>query len=200
MPGSNARFVARGRRCFFPSPTVGRRLCFLHSHLPLRHWAAPRNRRFALAGLAKLMSDVCQFATPLLLRRIIGRLERGDGVYGGALVTAALLGVSALQAFSLRQYFAALFLTGLKLKSAIVGGTYRKLLRLSPSARLATSSGEITSLMGSDAQRIGDLVPYLHALWFAPLQVVGALVLLYSEVGAALLPVRRGCRGSNQRA
>jgi len=25
--------------------------------------------------------------------------------------------------------------------------------------------------MGSDAQRIADLTPYLHALWFAPLQV-----------------------------
>ena len=31
--------------------------------------------------------------------------------------------------------------------------------------------------MGSDAQRIGDLTPYLHALWFAPLQAPGAMAL-----------------------
>ena len=49
-------------------------------------------------------------------------------------------------------------------------------------------AGEVTNLIGPDAQRISDLVPYLHALWFAPLQVVAALGLLYREVGAALLP------------
>ena len=37
--------------------------------------------------------------------------------------------------------------------------------------------GEITNLMGSDAQRIADLTPYLHALWFAPLQATAAMAL-----------------------
>jgi len=31
--------------------------------------------------------------------------------------------------------------------------------------------------MGSDAQRIADLTPYLHALWFAPLQATAAMAL-----------------------
>ena len=144
-------------------------------------------REFAEAGVIKLLSDVCQLASPLLLRHIIGLLEAGAGVAQGARATAALFAVSCVQAFSLRHYFARLFRVGLKLRAAVVGASYRKLLRVSPTARI--SSGELTNLIGPDAQRIGDLVPYLHALWFAPLQVVAALGLLYSEVGVLpLLP------------
>ena len=60
--------------------------------------------------------------------------------------------------------------TGLRVRAALTGALYRKLLRLSPAAQLA-SSGELVNLVGADAQRIADLTPYLHALWFAPLQV-----------------------------
>ena len=145
-------------------------------------------REFMLAGAVKLLSDLCQLASPLLLRHIIGQLEAGADVRAGAGATAALFAVGAIQAISLRQYFAQLFATGLKVRASIVGAAYRKLLRLAPAAQLAASAGEVTNLMGPDAQRIGDLVPYLHAVWFAPLQVVAALVLLWREVGIAVLP------------
>ena len=145
-------------------------------------------KEFMLAGAVKLVSDACQLASPLLLRNLIGKLEAGAGMRGGAKATAALFVVSAVQAFSLRHYFSQLFACGLKIKAAIICASYRKLLRLAPAARLATSAGEVTNLLGQDAQRIADLVPYLHALWFAPLQVVVALGLLYAEVGVALLP------------
>ena len=143
---------------------------------------------FVVSGLVKLLSDSCQLAAPLLLKTIIGQLEAGVGVKVGAKSTLALLLVGALQALALRHYFAMCFSTGLKVKASIVGATYNKLLRLAPAARLGANAGEVTNLMGPDAQRIGDLVPYLHALWFAPLQVLVALALLYREVGAALLP------------
>lgn len=146
-------------------------------------------KEFICAGILKLLSDACQLATPLLLRYLIGKLEAGADLRGGAAVTGILFLVSTVQALALRHYFAQLFACGQDAKAAIVGASYRKLLRLSPSARLGTSSGEITNLLGQDAQRIADLVPYLHALWFAPLQVVAALTLLYVEVGLlALLP------------
>ena len=145
-------------------------------------------RKFASAGVVKLVSDACQLACTLLLRHIIGLLESGASIRAGLHSTLALFLVSALQALSMRHYFAQLFRLGLTLRGSLSGATYRKLLRLSPTARLTTSAGEVTNLIGPDAQRIGDLVPYLHALWFAPLQVVAALCLLYREVGMALLP------------
>ena len=54
-----------------------------------------------------------------------------------------------------------------------------EITRLRPRLRVgaSVSEGEITNLMGSDAQRIADLTPYLHALWFAPLQATAAMAL-----------------------
>lgn len=125
---------------------------------------------FAWAGALKLACDLCQIASPLLLKHTISLLEQGAGLRQGAQAVGLLLALSVTQAFTLRHYFASVFRTGLGMRASVVGATYRKLLRLSPAARLRASSGEIQNLMGSDAQRIADLTPYLHALWFAPLQ------------------------------
>ena len=130
---------------------------------------------FSRAGLLKLASDACQLATPLLLKRIVGLLEKPGGdaaaLRAGMLASALLLLTSVTQALCLRHYLVRVSTTGLRVRAALTGALYRKLLRLSPAAQLASSSGELVNLVGTDAQRIADLTPYLHALWFAPLQV-----------------------------
>ena len=78
--------------------------------------------------------------------------------------------------------------TGQRCKSGLISAGYRKLLRLSPAARIGRSAGEISNLLSADAQRIAELLPYLHALWFAPLQVMAAVCLLLRELGAAVIP------------
>ena len=143
---------------------------------------------FAGAGALKLASDICQIANPILLKRIVSMLERGVGLQSGLGVAGILFVANAVQTVCLRHYFAQTFRTGLRLRAALIGVTYRKLLRLSPAAQIAASTGEVTNLVGADAQRVADLTPYLHALWFAPLQVCAALVLLYREIGISLLP------------
>ena len=145
-------------------------------------------REFARAGVIKLASDGCLLAFPLLLRAVVAKLEVGAGLRAGRGPTLALLAASSVQAFLLRHYFASLFRLAPRVRAAVVGACYRKLLRLSPASRLAASSGEVTNLMGPDAQRIADLVPYLHALWFSPLQVLAGLAILHREVGSSLLP------------
>ena len=131
---------------------------------------------FSRAGLLKLASDACQLATPLLLKRIVGLLLEEPGgdaaaLRAGMLASALLLFTSSAQALCLRHYLVRVSSTGLRVRAALTGALYRKLLRLSPAAQLASSSGELVNLVGADAQRIADLTPFLHALWFAPLQV-----------------------------
>ena len=125
---------------------------------------------FAAAGALKLASDICQIANPILLKRIVGMLERDAGLQAGLGAAGLLFVANAMQTVCLRHYFAQTFRTGLRLRAALIGVTYRKLLRLSPAAQIAASTGEVTNLVGADAQRVADLTPYLHALWFAPLQ------------------------------
>ncbi|PHJ22762.1 abc transporter transmembrane region domain-containing protein, partial [Cystoisospora suis] len=51
----------------------------------------------------------------------------------------------------------------------------------------ATSTGQIVNLMSVDAQRLQDLMAYIHILWSAPLQITIALALLFRQVGIAAL-------------
>jgi hypothetical protein len=46
--------------------------------------------------------------------------------------------------------------------------------------------GEIVNLMSVDAQRFMDLMPYLHNIWSAPLQIVLSLVFLYLTLGPSI--------------
>ena len=43
--------------------------------------------------------------------------------------------------------------------------------------------GEIVNLMSVDAQRLMNLSPFLHTIWWAPLQIVLSLVFLYLTMG-----------------
>ena len=47
-------------------------------------------------------------------------------------------------------------------------------------------TGEIVNLMSVDAQRLKDLMPTLHMIWSAPLQIVLSLVFLYLTMGPSI--------------
>ena len=59
-------------------------------------------------------------------------------------------------------------------------------LLLSNNARRTSTVGEIVNLMSVDAQRLMDVVTYLHMLWSAPVQIVISLVFLYQTIGPSV--------------
>ncbi|VEL35825.1 unnamed protein product [Protopolystoma xenopodis] len=60
-------------------------------------------------------------------------------------------------------------------------------LRLSNFARRLSTTGEITNLMSSDAAKLNDLMPYFNIVWSGPFQIIIALVMLWNELGPAVL-------------
>lgn len=60
---------------------------------------------------------------------------------------------------------------------------YKKALVLSGGERQNRSLGQITNLMSIDAQRLQELVTYLHAIWYSFYQIVFALFLLWKQLG-----------------
>ncbi|KAH0632063.1 hypothetical protein JD844_020124 [Phrynosoma platyrhinos] len=97
----------------------------------------------------------------------------------GYLYTALLFVSAGLQTLVLHQYFHICFVTGMRLKTAVIGAVYRKALVISNSARKTSTVGEIVNLMSVDAQRFMDLATYINMVWSAPLQVILALYLLW---------------------
>ncbi|KAJ7416043.1 ATP binding cassette subfamily C member 1 [Willisornis vidua] len=97
----------------------------------------------------------------------------------GYFYTVLLFVCACLQTLILHQYFHICFVTGMRLKTAIVGVIYRKALVITNSARKTSTVGEIVNLMSVDAQRFMDLATYINMIWSAPLQVILALYLLW---------------------
>jgi ABC-type multidrug transport system fused ATPase/permease subunit len=134
--------------------------------------------RFGLAGILKLANDLLIFVGPFCLDKIVSFIEEeGTGaestpVWQAFLYVIAMALASALLSFVSQLYFAVAFRVSMHTRAAVVTFVYRKAFRLSNSARQGYSTGEIVNHMSVDAQRLMDLIPFLHQLWSAPLQII----------------------------
>jgi ATP-binding cassette subfamily C (CFTR/MRP) protein 2 len=75
----------------------------------------------------------------------------------------------------------------MKVRSLLTANIYKKTLRLSNSARLIHSGGEIMNYMTVDAYRIGEFPFWFHQTWTTILQLCIALVILFRAIGLATI-------------
>uniref|UniRef100_A0A8B9P1J9 Multidrug resistance-associated protein 1 n=1 Tax=Apteryx owenii TaxID=8824 RepID=A0A8B9P1J9_APTOW len=143
---------------------------------------------FLMSFLFKAAHDLLMFAGPEILKLLINFVnDKGAPNWQGYFYTGLLFVCACLQTLILHQYFHICFVTGMRLKTAIVGVIYRKALVITNSARRTSTVGEIVNLMSVDAQRFMDLVTYINMIWSAPLQVILALYLLWQNLGPSVL-------------
>jgi len=168
---------------------------------------------FARAGLLKLVHDLCIFVGPQVLNHLIQFLRDAEAPLSrGLLLTLAVTLSQLTMSFCLRHYFFKCYLTGLRVRTAVVVAVYRKALRLSSGERQSRSLGELTNLMSIDAQRMqgmlvvypclcplaapyhltprrtaADLTTYLHAIWYSFIQIGLALFFLWGQLGPSCL-------------
>ncbi|OVA05092.1 ABC transporter [Macleaya cordata] len=69
----------------------------------------------------------------------------------------------------------------------LAGVIYQKQLRLSNTAKMTHSAGEIMNYVTVDAYRIGEFPFWLHQIWTTILQLCIALAILYHSMGLATL-------------
>ncbi|XP_059682586.1 multidrug resistance-associated protein 1 [Gavia stellata] len=135
---------------------------------------------FLMSFLFKAAHDLLMFAGPEILKLLINFVNnKAAPNWQGYFYTGLLFVCACLQTLILHQYFHICFVTGMRLKTAIVGVIYRKALVITNSARKTSTVGEIVNLMSVDAQRFMDLATYINMIWSAPLQVILALYLLW---------------------
>ncbi|XP_010213933.1 PREDICTED: canalicular multispecific organic anion transporter 2 isoform X2 [Tinamus guttatus] len=94
---------------------------------------------------------------------------------------------TVLQTLILHQHFQYCFVSGMRLRTGIIGMIYRKSLVITNSAKRSSTVGEIVNLMSVDAQRFMDLMTFLNMLWSAPLQIFLALYFLWQTLGPSVL-------------
>lgn len=139
----------------------------------------------AFLGLAQMGA---MYVGPSLITRFVGFIRRGDGgvAEGLRLVLVLLLGKAA-QTLSSHHYNFQGQLLGTRIRGALQTALYRKSLRLSAAARRAHGAGAIVNYLQVDAAMVCTAMHGLHGLWLMPLQIATALLLLYAQLGAAVL-------------
>ncbi|XP_042196879.1 multidrug resistance-associated protein 1 isoform X2 [Callorhinchus milii] len=136
----------------------------------------------------KIFHDVLVFASPEIMRLLLGFVNNHFAPVWQGYFYAILLFICAfVQTLFLHQYFHICFVTGMRLKTAIIGAVYRKALVITNEARKTSTIGEIVNLMSVDAQRLMDLITYINMMWSAPLQVTLAMYFLWQNLGPSVL-------------
>jgi hypothetical protein len=88
----------------------------------------------------------------------------------------------------LRHYFYKCTCAGLRIRTAIIIAIYKKSLLLSLNERHRRGgAGQIATLVGIDAQRLQDLLTYLHAVWYSFFQIGLAMYFLWGQLGVSCL-------------
>ncbi|KEH19126.1 ABC transporter-like family-protein [Medicago truncatula] len=76
----------------------------------------------------------------------------------------------------------------MKMRSALMVAVYQKQLKLSSSARMRHSAGEIVNYIAVDAYRMGEFPWWFHMAWTSVLQLVLSIGVLFFVVGIGALP------------
>ncbi|XP_070703342.1 multidrug resistance-associated protein 1 [Pempheris klunzingeri] len=143
---------------------------------------------FLISCLYKIIQDILMFVGPEILRLLIRFVNNSDAPsWHGYFYTALLFICTCVQSLILQKYFHVCFVSGMRLRTAIIGAVYRKALVISSASRRTSTVGEIVNLMSVDAQRFMDLITYINMIWSAPLQVVLALYFLWQNLGPSVL-------------
>lgn len=143
---------------------------------------------FLIGSAYKLLQDLITFVNPQLLRLLIDFTKNEHApLWWGYALAFLMFGTSLLQTLILHQHFQYCFVTGMRLRSGIIGAIYRKSLVITNAAKRSSTVGEVVNLMSVDAQRFMDLTTFLNMLWSAPLQIVLALFFLWKNLGPSVL-------------
>ncbi|XP_077406386.1 ATP-binding cassette sub-family C member 3 isoform X2 [Vanacampus margaritifer] len=143
---------------------------------------------FLIGSSYKLLQDVITFVNPQLLRMLISfTKQKGVPDWWGYSLAFLMFFTAFLQTLILHQHFQYCFVTGMHVRTALIGAIYRKSLVITNAAKRSSTVGEVVNLMSVDAQRFMDLTTFLNMLWSAPLQIMLALYFLWQNLGPSVL-------------
>lgn len=142
---------------------------------------------FLKGGIVRAVMDASQFGIPLLLKWLLFFVEQKDEpLWHGYMIIILMFSVYFFYSIMSNNYTVMMSILGTRVRTAVITCVYRKALTVSNSTRRETTAGEIIDLMSVDADRFMVILPLLHLLWSAPIQVAFALFLLFQELGAAI--------------
>lgn len=145
-------------------------------------------REFFLIGILKFLADCAGFASPILLNLVVNFMEDKKADIRWGYFYAFGLAASTFVVAMTNTHFN-LYMSELKLKvrAVLVTAVYRHTLAVSSVQLTKFSGGEVINYMSTDADRVVNFCPSLHATWSLPFQLAVTILLLYQQVGISSL-------------
>ncbi|KAK8861276.1 hypothetical protein IAR55_002095 [Kwoniella newhampshirensis] len=152
---------------------------------------------FWAGGLFKVLGDVSQMMSPLLVKALINfskevyaakhggnpqpNIGRGVGMAIG------LFCLTVMQSLCQHQFFFRSMAFGVLARAALISAVYKQSLRLSVEGRARHPNGTLLTYLSSDISRIDYCAQWFHAIWTAPIQLIVILILLIIQIGPSAI-------------
>uniref|UniRef100_A0A915IMN4 ABC transmembrane type-1 domain-containing protein n=1 Tax=Romanomermis culicivorax TaxID=13658 RepID=A0A915IMN4_ROMCU len=137
--------------------------------------------------LQRIMSDMLQFASPLLLNALITFVQDPkQNQWKGYFYALCMFLVAMLGTFLQNYGFATLSRACMNFRSMLTMAVYEKALKLSTSSKHQKSLGETVNIMSTDIQLMQDVGMHLIIVMSSPFQVIVAIYLLYQQIGFSI--------------
>ncbi|XP_016893938.1 multidrug resistance-associated protein 4-like isoform X2 [Cynoglossus semilaevis] len=170
-------------------------------HLAKKEMKTPSLRRVIAKSIWKantllvfvaIFEEMLKTIQPIFLGKIVEYFENYDPndkeAYHEVLGYGAVLSLcSVIVGVVHHQYFFHLQRQGWRLRVAMCHLIYKKALRLSNSAMMKTTVGQIVNLLSNDVNRFDEVSVFVHSLYIAPIQLVVVLTLLWFRIGPSCL-------------
>eukprot|EP00796_Vickermania_ingenoplastis_P006509 gene6509-4688_t len=139
---------------------------------------------------AKLVSDLCAVALPVLLQRYVMYISSSQTTWlGGLTLVFFVFILSAVQSCSSHKYDHISIRAAAVFENAATAVVFEKCLKVSGRFLLLPemSLGRLMNMITSDVDAIGSLNWYIMYFWSAPLQLILCMYLLFGLVGWSAL-------------
>ncbi|KAI4559493.1 hypothetical protein MJG53_018019 [Ovis ammon polii x Ovis aries] len=144
-------------------------------------WQVGRST-FLLGTLSLIISDVFRFTVPKLLSLFLEFIgDPNTPAWKGSLLAVLMFLSACLQTLFEQQHMYRLKVLQMRLRTAVTGLVYRKVLALSSSSRKSSAVGDVVNLVSVDVQRLTESITYLNGLWLPLIWIVVCFVYLWQE-------------------
>ncbi|KAH0833242.1 ABC transporter [Lanmaoa asiatica] len=152
---------------------------------------------FWSAGILKVIGDIAQITSPLVLKAIITFAM--DSYVGHIVGTSTppigkgiglcfvLLIMQLIASWCTQHFFYRTMACGVLLRGGLISAIYSKALSFSPRVRAQMTNGRLVNHISTDVSRIDFCAGYFHMSWTAPIQLAICLALLLINLGPSAL-------------
>ena len=145
---------------------------------------------FIPGGFCQLIAVLCQVFMPLLVRQLLRVLEenpRTPVIKEGMPYAIGIFLCLFINAFMNHRHRHLAMKTGIILRSTLVGVIYERILKLNPQGKLHLTSGEVTTLVAIDTQKLFEVTQEIHLIWSMPLSMTLVMICLMLIMGPTTL-------------